>query len=170
MNYIQGYNTTGKNGSSSREVLKETVNYVIYSGKIDIDLHIEALEDISIVRYYGLQTQNYSWKGTVTYINGTNQKVTADNSLQNNPGNKEEFPGVTTIRQSSVNGDILEAWIDNQIGLGKYDYLKDNKPCAFTESYGKSYFDLVNGKELSLKKGEVIYLKGGYRLRSEGSR
>lgn len=56
----------------------------------------------------------------------------------------------------------LEAWLNPYVGLGNFDYLKKGQSYAFTASYGKSYFNLVNGKEMDLKSGESCSWSGGY--------
>ena len=47
-------------------------------------------------------------------------------------------------------------------GIGTSEYLGDGLPKAFSASYRKSYFNLVNGKELIMKKGETVFWKGSY--------
>ncbi|MDO9039855.1 MAG: hypothetical protein Q7U65_00605, partial [Bacteroidota bacterium] len=47
-------------------------------------------------------------------------------------------------------------------GLGVPGTLGEGKPKAFSASYGKSYFNLVNGKDLSMKKGDEVFWQGSY--------
>ncbi len=149
VNLIQAYNTKSSDGKG-RPVLKETVYYNITGNTIDVENRIEALESITIEKYYGLQTQNSSWRDTVTYGDGD-----AINGYINSSGQK--------ISQYTLkgNGNALTAWIDNKYDLGKGEYVK-SQTSAFTVAYGKSYFNLINGVDVHLEKGSVVKWKGGY--------
>ncbi len=154
VNLVQGYNTKSSDGKG-RPVLKETVYYNIEGNKIDVETGIEALESITIEKYYGLQTQNSSWRDTVTYGDGK-----AINGYINSTGQK--------ISQYTLkgNGNVLTAWIDNEYELGKGEYVK-GQASAFTAAYGKSYFNLINGVNVHLEKGSVVNWKGGYIFAKE---
>ena len=162
-NYIQGYNTT----VNKLEIIKENVYYTIFNNKINIDVEIEALDDITILRYYGLQTVNTKWDGQVTYINTQNDAQTFNTYTNNNSQPKKENPDVHMIRLISQDQKHqLNAWIDGKIGLGNFEYLSPDLPCAFSLDYGKSYFNLIHGIEKNLDKGNKVNWKGSYRFLS----
>lgn len=56
----------------------------------------------------------------------------------------------------------MVVWMNPFTKLYKGEYITKNKPWAFTTQYNKSYFNLINGKNLVLKKGTSINLSGGY--------
>jgi hypothetical protein len=49
--------------------------------------------------------------------------------------------------------------LEEGLGLGN---LGVGTPRAFSASYRKSYFNLVNGIDLNLKKGEKVFWKGAW--------
>ena len=59
---------------------------------------------------------------------------------------------------------MLEAYINNDIGIGNYEYISDNTPMAFTTNYKKAYYNLVNGKDLSMNKDEKVNFIGGWSI------
>lgn len=127
---------------------------------MEVDVTIEALEDAVIQRYYGLQSQNFSIFDQVSYLAGqqviNTAPIKADSNCKTNEGvNTILLTGSKTPHQLRMVLNISE-------GLGIPGNLGDSKPKAFSASYGKSYFNLVNGKDLSLKKGEQVFWKGSY--------
>ncbi|MDF2989353.1 MAG: hypothetical protein K0R50_4863, partial [Eubacterium sp.] len=104
VNLVQAYNTKSIDGKG-RPVLKETIDYTISGNKIDVETRIEALESITIERYYGLQTQNNLWRDTITYGDGD----TVNGYINSSGIDISQF----TLK---ANGNALTAWIDN-----KYD-------------------------------------------------
>ena len=161
INNIQGYNTKYLK-SGKREIISEKIHYTIYSKRIDISTEIEALDNISIKRYYGLQTQNSAWQGgRIFYTNGLGGRDGISTIIYSSSGAKNEFPNINSYYLKN-NKNKLVAWIDRKFGIGNMEYVSDNLPCAFTIKYGKSYFNLINGKEKSMRSGDKILWKGGY--------
>lgn len=164
-NVIQGYNTTFQELDSlgdNRYILRELIKYTVIDGLIDINATITALEDLVIERYYGLQTINTAYSGSVYYGKGDNS-VKKSSFEKNNSGTKLSYPDVDKIYlQSPDGGHTCTAWLDRNAGLGKLDSLEPSKSVAFTESYGKSYFNLVNGIPKKLSSGESAVWHGGY--------
>ncbi len=151
-NLIDGYNT-------NHPIIREKVIYSIENAGIGVYLKGEALEDIEISKYYGLQTQNTLWYGTVSYGGGSGLSYPA--SIMSASRTKEE--GISRkIELVSENGNRhLSAWM-MPIGLGDFDHLNDGLPCALTRDYGKSYFNLVNEKPLILNKKDSFEWMGYY--------
>ncbi|HNW51545.1 MAG TPA: hypothetical protein PKH79_10715 [Prolixibacteraceae bacterium] len=156
-NLIHGYDYSKTNAN----LLKESVHYTIKpSRQIDVEVRIEALDDAVIQRYYGLQSQNFSIFDQVSYLAGqqviNTAPIKADSNCKTNEGvNTILLTGNKTQHQLRVVLNVAE-------GLGVPGNLGDGKPKAFSASYGKSYFNLVNGKDLPLKKGEQVFWKGSY--------
>lgn len=156
-NFIRGYDYS----RSGKNLLRETVRYTVTPDRlIDVHVSIEALEDLRIQRYYGLQSQNFSIFDSVKYAANQliiNAEIVGTNSrcLSNTGTN-------TIILCSRDNQRQLKLELNTAEGLGTFAYLNDGLPRAFSANYRKSYFNLVNGKELKMKKGEQVYWKGSY--------
>ncbi len=153
-NYINAYNT-------NYPVLVEEVTYTIRNNKINVYVQGVAKEELIITRYYGLQSQNSLWRGTVIY----KSIIDEDDFYSTDVASQSIHKSVSTIKEyrllSSDNSRGLVVGMDNE-GLGDFMFLNENLPSSFTTDYGKSYFNLVNGKELKLKQDEKFYWKGYY--------
>jgi hypothetical protein len=162
VNLIQGFNSLNRDGDK-KYILKETINYTIFCNNVDVSVKIEALEDITILKYYGLQTQNTPWEGKIQYINSQYGNKVIDYTFPSNSGAKKDYPNAKEYNLFSISGnDKLKAWIDSKYGIGKMQYVSDSLPCAFTPATNKSYFNLINGISVSLKKYSKLYWRGGY--------
>ncbi len=155
-NLIQAYNTV-KSGIC---VLKESVKLSFTPKKVAITVTTTALEDVLLEKYYGLQVQASSWRGPIVYSN--EKKGIYGKYSDSGPASKSIADSFTI---TSLNGAYtLKAKIDREYGLGKLEYLSPNLPSAFAESYGKAYFNLINGKPVKLLKGKSIGWKGSYEF------
>jgi hypothetical protein len=163
INVIQGYNTVGA-FSDGRSVLREEVTYRITGNKIYVHNKVTPLEDAEISRYYGLQTIDEPWNEEIKYFSG-NEAINSTSLGGTSSGWKKVAPLVNKyqIRKGS---DVAVVEIDNNFGLGKREYVEYNKPLAFRASYGKSYFNLINGRNLVLKKGQSVEFRGSYAFSS----
>ncbi|MCT4598381.1 MAG: hypothetical protein N4A50_10955 [Vallitalea sp.] len=159
-NLIYAYN-------SNEPVLEETHTYIIKDREIYIDVRGNALKDIEISKYYGLQSQNSLWDGYVIYhyINNTSMEYTineSSNSMPKKDNIVKEFELLTQDRKYK-----LLVGLDTNYGLGKFENLKENLSTCFTSDYGKSYFNLINGKKCRMEKGEYFSWRGYYKFISE---
>jgi len=153
-NEIMGYNT-------AEFVLEETVTYKIYDSTISVEVEIKALNDISILRYFGLQTQNSNFE-KITYIYNDGSSISGSCNESNSSGPKSDTLRVNQFILSSENHPFtLRAWILNE-SLASFEYVSDDQPYAFTQDYGKSYFHLINGTPVQMKVDEKVFWKGGY--------
>lgn len=162
INLVQGYNTKEINGKG-RHILKELINYSINGFTINVSTHIQALEDITIEQYYGLQTQNSAWRDLVEYVKVDLGNVYTYNGFSGYIYSKSASEVQKYILKSK--DDMLIAWMDTNLGLGKRQYLSKDKAYAFTLSNGKSYFNLINGVEAKMKKGANLMWTGGYMFK-----
>lgn len=160
-NNLYAYNTI----NSKEEKLQETVSYNISSDGIKVEVELRALDDIVIEKYYGLQTLNGLYRGGLIY-EGAEDTVFDSYEVSNSPPSSTDSNYQVTLR-SEDGFHVLIASINKRYGLGKGDYLDDSIPYAFTLSYGKTYFGLVRGKELYLKKDETASWKGKYIFKYE---
>lgn len=170
VNYIQGYNTKLQAGGG-REIVKETVTYLVECGHVQVHVEIEALADITLYTYYGLQTVNGIWNDKVQYLVG-HQEVTqgATHGQYSDSGTKSDHFAVDgfliTSKEHMGFRHKLYAWLDRQYGLGQMHYLASHMPVAFTQHYGKTYFLLIKEMAPMLAKGEMLCWRGGYRFDS----
>ncbi len=156
VNYIQGFDDSTFN----RPILKETVNYTLtVNGEVHVHVNISALVDITIQRYYGMQSVNFPVFDSVSYA--TPQKeintafVKADSRCSSNANVN------SIILKDTAGKHQLKLVMENK-GLGTFKYLAEELPRAFSASYRKSYFNLIHGKYLPLKKGESVFWEGSY--------
>ncbi len=158
-NYLKAHNTVNINKDS----LYEHVEYTITPCRIGVNVEFTALDNINILRYYGLQSLDYYWKGKVVY--GNSQSEAASSSVSSNSGKKSLYPDVSTITVFTKDqGEFMEMGIDRSAGIGDMRYVGEDQPCAFTESYKKSYFSLVFGKEFLMSKNDKASWSGYYRF------
>jgi hypothetical protein len=157
-NLIKGYDYSLTNNN----LLKETVHYSINDNRqINVQVKIEALEDLIIQRYYGLQSQNFAIFDSVKYMAG--QKV-INTAAINVSSNCKSNDGLNTILLTdNQHLHQLTLILNTEEGLGATSAnLGAGIPRAFSANYRKSYFNLVNGQDLVLNKGEEVYWKGSY--------
>jgi hypothetical protein len=156
-NFIQGYD----HAVTGRDLLKETVHYRITPDrKTGLHVTIEALDDVVIQRYYGLQSQNFSIFDSVKYA-ADEQIIHVAAVDQDSRCSLNE--GINTIILADKEGKHkLRLVLNTREGLGTCEYTGESLPRTFSAGYRKSYFNLVNGKELVLKKGEKVFWKGSY--------
>lgn len=155
-NFIQAYNTK----DIKVNVLEEIVKYKITPKKINVEVVFTALEKALLKRYYGLQTQNTQYKG-VEYSNGISSDcmIYSDSGPYNKSNIADSF---TLISKSNLYRMIVT--LENGYGLGDFGNLSNEKPTIFTENYGKTYFNLVNGIDKILNKGDSAEWKGSYEF------
>ncbi|WP_082867231.1 DUF4855 domain-containing protein [Paenibacillus elgii] len=167
VNRIQAFNTKEQDGSG-REILQETVTYEVEGGKVQVHTEIEPLEDITLYRYYGLQSVNGAWNHEIRYYAGETEVARGEAGKYSDSGMKSRHPDVDKYWLSSAVQDgsqhQLLVSLDRHYGLGQLQYLADDQPVAFTQAYGKSYFLQVFNKSAVLKKGAKVAWRGQYHF------
>ncbi|MDP4093302.1 MAG: hypothetical protein Q8920_08075 [Bacillota bacterium] len=146
-----------------KDSLYQHEEYKITPCKIEVNTELTALDNLTVKRYYGLQSINNYWKGLVSY--NTGKASLKRSTVYSDSGPKSADPDVSRITIFSSNGsEYLQMGLDRSYGLGKMQYVASSIPCGFTESYGKSYFSLVYGMDLNMKKNETMGWKGYYKF------
>ncbi len=153
-NEINAYN-------ASRPVISEEVTYTISEDRVDVSVRGLAKEKIEIKKYYGLQSQNYLWNGTVTYKHSDGKNKSYTHSIWSKSAHKETSILDRYVLKSIDKSRGLVVGLLH-LGIGNFEFLQDDMPCAFTDKVGKSYFNLINGKSLKLDKGEDFFWQGYY--------
>lgn len=155
-NLINDYNTR-------EAALKETVTYTITKSQIDVSTEIVAIKSCIIDRYFGLQMYHGPFKHQMTYTSDTSQYLYPMTESSYGPLRSEDI--VHTMTMSSKHLAVI-GWIDETNGLGDFSYLGEDQSSAFTMSYGKSYFNLINGVSCQLSEGETLSWSGGYQIKT----
>jgi len=143
---------TNAYNAAATPVVEETVSYEISSdGTVKVAVKLTALSDLVIERYYGLQSRTLK-STTIIKMEGLDHKA------------KSYFESKNA---RSWGMDVFGAyWIEvslDDAGLGDFTYCIQ-KPRAFNLSYGKTYFNLINGQECVLAKGDSVAWSGSYRF------
>jgi len=169
VNRIQGYNTKLEDGRG-REILQETIRYTVTGGRVQVHAEIEALEDVAITRYYGLQTVNYAWNGDIAYMAGDRVVSSSPVKANSDSGKLPDYPDIDWLLISSANEQPirhrLEVRLDRSYGLGTMEHVAAHRPAAFTYEYGKSYFLQIMEKAYELPARKTISWRGSYRFYS----
>lgn len=158
-NYIQATNTKKENGSG-REVLKEDYHLHFDGSNFEIENDITALEELEIVRYYGLQiahgVSNYDY--TISYIGShTNTIYEKGNSKSADTYCQEIY-----IKRKDLPVECRFGLYP--IGLGTF--YCNHWYSAFDTDYGKSYFFMVNSDEkCRMVQNQQVNFKGYYKFR-----
>jgi hypothetical protein len=157
-NRVQATNTKKADGTG-REVLEENIHLHYDGYKWEANVLITFLEDVDLDLYYGMQTINSAWSDGVLYHGGTSRKWNTW-AVDNNSGNKK--CNKMTLKKGS---DYLELGIDTSVDIGDFS-LDTNTFSAFSKTYGKSYFNLVEGTK-RFTAGDMVSYKGYYRFYSK---
>jgi hypothetical protein len=170
VNHIQGYNTKLEEGSG-REILKETITYEIVGGRVQVHAEIEALEDVTFYRYYGLQTVNTAWSDQVLYAVGNRIAAVSPGKSYSDSGKLSANPDVDRYVLISDGSKRIRhhllVWLDRKYGIGTMEHVAAQRPAAFTYEYGKTYFLQIADTSPVLSKGETYFWRGGYHFYSE---
>jgi hypothetical protein len=163
---VQGYNTKQPDGLG-REILAQTIFYSMIDGCIEINTRLKALEAITIELYYGLQN---IWGPNTPWYNGTIHYVKGDSTARkpygvSNSGIKSTYNNVWRHCVRNGVNDII-TWLDRSYGLGTLSNCGDNTPVAFTESYGKTYFNMVKDTWVHMAQNTAVSWHGGITFKN----
>lgn len=153
-NYIQAANTKKKDGSG-REVLIEHY-HMSFDGRLwNVECDIEFLENVVWSLYYGMQCVYADWNQSIRYGEGEWIPLT---------GNTQADDKTCDTMVLKRGNHYLEMHLDNDYGLGDRDFIGGTRPGAFTQDYGKAYFQLVNGVQKRMEAGTTVSYRGYYRF------
>ncbi|MBG9839818.1 MULTISPECIES: hypothetical protein [Bacillus cereus group] len=154
--------TTGAN----RDTMKEIVTYTITPRHMKVSTFIQALEDVDITWYFGIQSTRDGWNNEIYFMEELDPTLQViykmTDNLRHDSGKKTNSK---VNRAVMIKGsDVLSPYYENAYGIG-YSHIGDNDTIMYLRegSSGKFYAHLVkNGQTLSLKQGESSYYAGGY--------
>lgn len=150
-------------GARSQTDFIETVTYTFEHNHMATHVTLEALNDIYINWYMGLQSTNvYSDKLFFTYDTARPLLYT-NTGKQVSSGTKAESPNMSRASLLNKNDEIMHIYIDKDYGIG-YDNIRDSDIIAyFRENYLKFYYHLVkNNNPLNIMSGQTKLYRGGY--------
>ena len=160
-NKIEAANT--KFDDAKRFVLSETVTYTFTGGRLYVKVDIEALEDVDIRIYYGMQIAGgYCKKFTFTTSDGQTSECTESYFAK---GDIREMTGYST------GGHLVKAHMYDE-GLGSFEKATKEYH-ALTQYYGatngKGYYMLIGDMNAAsnsyrLKKDEKLFWRGFYEF------
>lgn len=149
--------------NSNTYSLCEKILYDFNQEGLSFDVTLIALEDLVIETYYGLQTQNTSFDDLIHYHFNDGSVVQASLMDESHAGLAK---AQTFVNQVTISGKDTPFYLRARLkGVGDLDtspYVAANLPNAFTKTYGKSYFNIINGIPLPLKKYETLKWHGEY--------
>lgn len=163
INYISAMNTIDLTTGVRRDVLKEIVTYTITPKNISVTVEFEALEDITIRDYSGLQAQEGAWAGTLYYMSDEGNPVKFDISGTGTGQSSAKSVAMPDRWVMKKGLDIAVAYYDTSIGLGQRDNVGASENLFWhtdTKVYGKLIYDA--GTYIPLNKGQSMYWSGGY--------
>lgn len=158
-NYIQATNTKKEDGTG-RSVLKEQYHLHFDGYAFEVENDITALEDVRIVRYYGLQIgQGVSGSSyEVSYI-GSHNNIPSNNG---NTNSSDNHCSEIHIKRKDLPAECRFGI--HPIGLGSFYYNPSYS--AFDTDYGKTYFYMINpDKACDLVDKQQLNFKGYYKFR-----
>lgn len=140
-NLVQGYNTKKADGSG-REILQENHRLIFDGQKFEAFVDLIPLEDISMVRWYGIQWTWTPWSNT-RYIGATNRSLYDASSADSSSGDKK----TADIIAYGTSHEIRIS-LDSNYDLGDRKYYSGTDG-IFTRSYNKGYYYIINDTTLN---------------------
>lgn len=168
INYVQGNNTKKADGTG-REILTERYTVYFDGDKFKVKNVIEALEEIYIYTYYGMQAKQMYAGSSGAYAIDPLYYLGSKANKERQPRNTVTSAEDKYCREMLYVGrnDILDMFMDN-VGLGDFTLATEDPVSAFS-STGKLYFNLINATDASgglvLNTKDVIYYTGWYQFR-----
>ena len=161
-NAVQASNTKEPTGWG-RAVMEENHTLSFDGDTFSSEVTLVPLEDIEISRVYGFSAEIRNvWDETVLYDYSVYKEQKS--GTERSEAAEKNCVSVTCRR----GGNALCVSLDTEYGLGTREYFTKDNGSVFVASYGKVYFDLVDGETIEAKKGETFSYRGSYKFYYEG--
>lgn len=158
-NYIQATNTKKEDGTG-REVLKEEYHLRFDGKDFAIENDITALEEVEIVRYYGLQIA----QGVPGYDYNISYVGSHGNIVSEKGNSKSADTHCQEICIKRKDAPVECRFGLHPVGLGTF--YCNHWYSAFDTDYGKSYFFMINSDEkCQMAQNQQVNFKGYYKFR-----
>ena len=125
----------------SSALISEQVEYLVKGNSIDIKLTHTYEKDVTVSRYYGMQSMFMNETKLFTPCGAYASGITPSNVQRFTKG---DYPYFSNIIEMDDNQWLQSAWLSNK-SLGNHSKLNDNS-IIFARSTGKSYHVMLNGK------------------------
>lgn len=165
-NNIMAGNTINTETGDGRYCVEETVTYNVKNESFYITVELEALEDVKLIKYTGIQAtkQNYT---DFYFMDSENPQWLATST------SRTEFALKTSnlkcdrfvLRKGK---DLLIGWLDTEVGIGNGEYISSSSYKGLWSGI-KAYLHCIKNKELTIKKSEVVFYAGGYTFQESSS-
>lgn len=160
--FVSAFNTIDLNTGAKRDSLKETIKHTITPGNIAVSLNFEALEDLLVKNYAGLQMQKGVWGSSVYFMEDAAAPMVYDITGANSATSSTKANAQPDRWVAKSSGNTVVAYYDKEIGLGSRAYVSDTEAMLYTTGtklYGKLIYN-TNG--VTLTAGDSFYWCGGY--------
>lgn len=145
-NLVQGYNTKKSDGTG-REIIQENHRLIFDGQKFEAFVSLIPLEDVHIVKWYGLQWKANAAYNNVRYLDGTNRDLVSVSSAASESGNNT----CSYVSSYGTTHEMLIS-IDKTYDLGSRIMYSTGTQGAFTQTYGKGYFFIISERDLGSMK------------------
>jgi hypothetical protein len=152
VNYIGAWNTVSD--GTYRDSLKEIDRYDFDGKRLKVSIELEALEDIQLTYYHGLQTSGYSKQAMLIGGNG----VTFETHDFTSNYRVAYIPDYVIVEDD--NGNTVTYHVDN-VGIMKTSAY-DSADRFGMYTYGKTGYDIVKSGTQALNRGDKTICTGWY--------
>ncbi|WP_131100643.1 hypothetical protein [Bacillus sp. SYJ] len=160
LNYIAAPNVIDLTTGAKRDSVAE---YTITPKNINVSVTLEALEEVDLKYYLGIQAEKDGpWYKYLYYMPDVNQTI-IDMTVDTMEGNSGVYPDSKADRfVMKKDNFVLIVQRSNEIGIGRSTMIIGHKIFKHTAGIsGKVYGHLI-GAPKRLKVGDTIYLTGSY--------
>ena len=143
----------------------ETTIWKITKGNMEVGVTLQALEDINVTRYAGIQATKSSVWSSKLYVPNDNN-IVFDMSNIVDGFNSKAYPDFTSDRFVMYNNNcFFVGYMCNDIGVATSSKLDGEIGIYLTAGeYGKIYFHNIKGNTVNMAANDIIYYSGGYSI------
>ncbi|WP_144488112.1 hypothetical protein [Bacillus sp. ABP14] len=163
LNYIAAPNVIDLTTGEKRDSVAEYVTYTITPKNINVSVTLEALEEVDLKYYLGIQAEKDGpWYKYLYYMPDVNQTI-IDMTVDTSEGNSGLYPESKVDRFVMKKGNfILVGQRSNEIGVGRSTMIIGQKIFKHTAGIGGKVYGHLIGKPQRLKVGDTLYFTGSY--------
>ena len=164
VNNVQGWNTQKADGTG-REILQQKCTIIFNKFDINIEIETTALEDVKLIKHYGLNAQN-NMNSSDVVVQFVGELRTIPQSSNGQSSDKE-----SRMLRFCGDNDIFSLTIDN-FGEGTFKYNALEYSGIYVGATKKGYFGCIyrNAESeqdwVELSKGASLFLKGSYECKA----
>lgn len=162
-NYISASNAIDLTTGAKRDSVKEVVTYTILENSVEVSVTLEAMEDVQITRYAGLQATKGAYSELYWMVDSgaVSYNISTTPSQQINSGTRTNANVDRAILKTS-NNDLLVVYMDRLIGIGDLTYMATGTPMSYYTTANKVYLHNIQSRTLPMSLSDIAYYRGGY--------